>query len=111
MSTNYYAIIAIGKEFDSKSEVIDFLEEHNILDDENRDQIEDIGLVEWLDCNDKNVYGQLLNYYSGDYYYVGYPLSTSNPDAFKESFDKARIDWEHKFPHVDPDMIKTVQVC
>lgn len=110
MGVDYNAVVGIGKEFYDKSEVVDFLEQYNVLDDEDRDQIDADGLSEWLYNNEK-VDGRLLNYYSGDYYFVGYELSCSSPEAFKESFDDGMKRWAKLFVGIAPDVIKTVQVC
>lgn len=109
MGISYSAVIGIGKEFSDSYEAESFLEQHNILTDDDREVIEEDGLSEWLYSN-KKVEGRLLNYYSGDYYFVGYELSCSDPESFRKSFEEGMENWDKYFPDVAPDVIKTVQV-
>jgi hypothetical protein len=110
MGVDYNAVIGIGKEFYDKYEAIDFLESHNVLTDEDRNEIEEDGFSEWL-YNNTKVEGRLLNYYSGDYYFVGYELSCGDPESFRKSFEEGMENWDSYFPDVAPEVIKTVQVC
>jgi hypothetical protein len=109
MGVDYRAVVGIGKEFEDKYEVLSFLEQHNVLDDEDRDAIDEDGIEEWG-------YGQnkvgvvCLNCYSGNYYFVGYELSCADPESFRKSFDDGMNNWDKFFPNDAPDMIKTVRV-
>jgi len=109
MGVSYSAIVGIGKEFDDKHDAEAFLEKHNVLSDEDRERIEEDGLSEWLYDNEK-VEGRMLDCYRGDYFFVGYELNCSNPEAFKASFDNGMELWKEYFKDVEPDMIKTVRV-
>lgn len=106
MGVDYRAVIGIGKEFECKSEIVDFLEAHNVLADEDREGIEEHGIEEGQD----KVEVVCLDCYSGNYYFVGYELSCSDPESFRKSFDYGMECWKSYFPSLAPDMIKTVKV-
>lgn len=109
MGVDYRAVIGIGKEFESKSEIVDFLESHNVLDDEDWEQIDEDGVEEW-GCGHNKVEVVCLDCYRGSYYFVGYELSCADPESFRKSFEDAQENWDKWFPNVEPDMIKTVKV-
>lgn len=109
MGVDYRAVIGIGKEFESTSEVVDFLEQHSLLTDEDQEVIEDEGVEEWGYSSGK-VEVVCLNCYSGNYYFVGYELSCRDPESFRKSFEEGMENWDKLFPNEAPDMIKTVRV-
>ena len=107
MGVDYQAIIAIGKEFDERGDAEEFLIENGIATEE---EVEDCGgIYEFLESSGI-VGGDCLNYYSGDYCYIGYDLSTSDPESFQKSFDEGMESWNKWFPGITPDIIKTVKV-
>lgn len=111
MGIDYNAVLAIGKEFNDRSEAQEFLEGSGVLSEDDLDDIENgDGLGEWLYNNDK-VGGGILNYYSScTPYYIGYDISVRDPEAFQKSFDDAMTQWNQLFPSVAPDVIHTVRV-
>ena len=110
MGVDYTPVLAIGMTFDGSCGAQEFLENNGLLTEDDLDEIENgDGLSEWLYNNDK-VGGGLLNYYSGDYYYIGYDIYVRDPEAFQKSFDDAMTQWNSYFPSVEPEVIHTVKV-
>lgn len=109
MGVDYRAVVGIGKTFYDRYAATEFLEQYNVLDDEDRGRIEEDGLVEWL-CDNSKVEGCLLDYYRCDYFFVGYELVCTSPESFRKSFEEGMDKWSKHFPDVDADVIKTVQI-
>lgn len=105
MGTVYKAVLAVGKEFNEKSEGLDFILSHMSLSDQEVEDWEN-DFWEMLDAFG----GECLNCYSGDYGFVGFTVSVRDPEAFQKSFDSAMDEWNKHFPSVAPDIIHTVKV-
>ncbi len=109
MGVDYRAVVGVGKEFNDKWEAQSFLEQHEILTKDDLEEIEEDGLEEWS-YKDNKIEVVCLDAYSGDYYFVGYELSCSDPESFRKSFEDATEQWDKLFPNLAPDVVKTVKV-
>ena len=109
MGVDYAAVIAVGKTFDDKGELLDFVRQHYHISEEEEDEIEEDGYTEWL-YSHPILDGEMLDCYRGDYCYLGYSISCSSPEAFKQSFEDGMEQWKSVFPNVEPDVIRTVKV-
>ena len=109
MGVDYRAVVGIGKEFENTYEILEFLEANNVLDDEDREAIEEDGVEEWGYGQNK-VEVVCLDCYSGNYYFMGYELSCTDPESFRKSFEDGMSNWDKYFPNDEATMIKTVRV-
>ena len=109
MGVYYAAVIAIGKTFNDKGELLDFIRQHRGLTEADEEEIDEEGYTEWL-YNHPQLDGERLDYYNGDYCYLGYSISCSSPEAFKQSFEEGMEQWNKMFPAIKPDVIRTVKI-
>lgn len=104
MGTYYSPILAVGFVKDV-CDMESFIEKYF-----NKSEFEDTWDVsDWLDYNEV-VGGGCLNYYSGDEFWIGYRLDCSNPEKFKESFDKAVEKWQNISKDLKPEIVLEVRV-
>jgi hypothetical protein len=109
MGVNYRAILAVGKEFDSKQEAFDFLDSHKLMSAEDIEYYEDDGSLE--ECLPCNMDGGCLNYYSGYGFYVGYRIRCNDPESFRKDFEEGLSNWGKAFGgDVPAEVIHFVQV-
>lgn len=110
MGVDYRAVIAVGVILDGKEEIRSFLEKNGYeFTDEDEEYIDEDGFWSWL-CEHEYIGGNCLNFYTGDYGYVGYDISCASPDAFKASYESAMEMWKKHFPNEEATIIKTVMV-
>lgn len=110
MSVDYTPILAIGLEFDCKSEVRDFLLKHGIISEDDEEQIEYDGITEFMYNHDSKLDVECLNLYTGDYYFVGFRVYVRNVSSFAENVAEAISAWGKLFPTVPAELIHTVKV-
>lgn len=110
MSVDYTAVLAIGKQFEDKSEAVCFLEQHLKLSDEDMEMVDEEGLDEWAYEKYPQLDIECLNLYSGDYYYVGIKLSPREYRDFTRQVEEVIETWEATFPGIEPEFIHTVKV-
>ena len=106
MGVEYTAVLAIGKEFTSEEDAVDFLRERGHLADVKTEQIEDDGLDEHLP------YGlvfQNLDLYSDGCYFLGIRLYADSAVTLRNFLDTAIDTWDSHFPGFPADVINTVR--
>lgn len=107
MSVDYTAILAIGKEFDERSEAELFIVNNKLATEEEIEEAD--GLSEWLYNHDK-LDGDCLNHYSGNGFYVGFDISCRDPESFAKSFAEGMDKWNALFPNSPAEVVHTVCV-
>lgn len=111
MGVDYSAVLFVGQVFEDREEAVEFLKESGFLLEQEYERIE-----EGEDCledvlyDKKNLQGFCLNAYTGYGFIIGYSLSCSDPEAFKESFDKGVTSWNETFPSSPCKVIREVHV-
>lgn len=112
MGVDYIAVLAIGKEFESEDEIQDFLDDNNFeFSDHAKIYIEENSLYEFFeDRCDGGIVVELLDYYNGNHYYLGFPLSVHNVERFSEDVFEAIHKWDALFPNNPAEIIHTVKV-
>lgn len=113
MGVDYTAILAIGKEFDELSEVVEFLEENNVLSEANLKVLEEEGdgyIIEVLYDEVGMPECSCLNCYSGYGYYLGYNISCRSVEEFEKTLNAGLRMWAEKFPNEPAEIIHTVRV-
>ena len=113
MGVDYKAVLVVGQEFESASEVVDFLRERLALSEEDEQEIEDRGngVIQDLFCGgNEELYCTCLNAYSGYGWVVGYQLNVRDALAFAANTELAFLRWDTKFPGTVPDVIHAVKV-
>lgn len=104
MGTYYSPILAVGFVKDV-CDMESFIEKYF-----NKNEFEDTWDVsDWLEYNDV-VEGGCLDCYSGDEFWIGYRLDCSNPEKFKETFDKAMEKWQNISKDLQPEIVLEVRV-
>lgn len=112
MGVDYRAVLVVGKRFDGVGEVVDFLNQHNILTEEERQEIEECGggiIQDMFYGSGGELTCECLNAYSGDDYVLGYKLDVRNAQAFAMNTDLSIAKWESKFG-TEPDVIHAVKI-
>ena len=107
MGVSYTPILGIGKEFDDEEDVIDFLQKHDLLSEDA--DLED-GVSEVMYHHSSGVNVELLNYYSGCGYFVGFPFYVRNINGIQDTLEKAVNKWHEVFPDEDCSVVHTVRV-
>jgi len=113
MGVDYNPVFAIGKEFETVSECVEFLNEHGVLTEEQQHELEEEGdsyITEIAGPGDLELDVENLNAYSGYGYYVGISLNPRNISALSDSVAEALNLWARKFPNVEADIIHTVRI-
>ena len=109
MGVDYTAILAIGKEFDERSEAEYFLIDNKIVTEEELEEAEGIG--EWLWSQNKfKLDGGYLNHYSGNGFYIGFDISCRSPEIFAKDFSEGMEEWDKLFPNTPAEVVHTVCV-
>ncbi len=110
MGVDYTPILGIGLEFDSRSEVVEFLEEQGIISEEDSEEIEEDGITEFMSSHSSNLDVDCLNYYSGGYYWVGFKVYPRKLKGLVDSIVQAENNWKALFPNVEAGVVYTVRV-
>lgn len=110
MGVDYTPILGIGLEFDGRLEVTEFLAKHRIIFDKDSEEIEEDGIIEFMSNHSSRLDVDCLNYYTGDYYWVGFRVYPRNLETLPDEIHSAGYKWEQLFPSVKPDVVYTVQV-
>lgn len=105
MGTSYTAVLAVGKEFESKRELREFLDEHGKLENYSEEELDDI-----TECVPNSMQADCLDLYTGYGYYIGRRISSAGPVDFKRDFDLGMANWEKEFPGVPASIIHTVRI-
>lgn len=92
MSTEYRAVLAVGKSFVDIPFAIQFLKDQQIINEENVQSIEDNGLQDSLD--ELGLEGGILDYWSGEGFWIGFELDTQNLDL---SYYDGKLKWSRLF--------------
>ena len=104
VGTYYSPILAVGFVKDI-CDMESFIEKYFYSNEHQ----EEMDVSDWLEYNDL-VDGGCLNCYSGDEFWIGYRLDCSNPEKFKESFDKAIEKWQNISKDLQPEIFLEVRV-
>lgn len=111
MGVDYSAVLLVGQVFEEQEEATEFLKENGFLSEEEYERITDgEDYLEDVLFDKKNLTGFCLNAYSGYGFVVGYNLNSSNPEVFRESFDKGVATWNETFPNTPCEVISEVHV-
>lgn len=110
------AVLAIGKDFDYKEDMFEFLKTHKLITAEqlkllNNSEDWECDLYDFINITLALPDFQCLNYYSDEEYYVGYKLSVhniiANPEKFAQDVNKATENWKALFSS-NPSVIHRV---
>jgi len=110
MGVDYTPILGIGLEFDGRLEVIEFLAKHRIIFDKDSEEIEEDGIIEFMSGHSSKLDVDCLNYYSGDYYWVGFRVYPHKLEGLADSIVQAESNWKALFPNVEAGVVYTVQI-
>jgi hypothetical protein len=110
MGVDYTPILGIGLEFDSRSEIREFLEDQGVISEKDHEEISEDGIIEFMSGHSSKLDVDCLNYYTGDYYWVGFKVYPRNLETLPDEIQSAGYKWEQLFPSVKPDVVYTVQV-
>ena len=91
MGVDYRAVLGIGVLFDDTCEVKDFVEDHKILSEEEREYVDDNGITEY--SHESGIEVVCLDCYRDGGYFVGYELNPRIPDMFADEVKAAISDW------------------
>lgn len=112
MGVDYKAILIVGKRFDEIGEVVDFLNGHNVLTEEEKQEIEECGdgiILDMFYGSGDELLCECLNAYSGDDYVLGYNLDVRDAAAFAVNTQLSIAKWESWFG-TEPDVIHAVKI-
>lgn len=110
------AVLAIGKDFDYKEDMFEFLKTHKLITAEQLKLLNDsedweCDLYEFIDTTIALPDFECLNYYTDEEYYVGYKLSVhniiTNPEKFAKDVSAATDKWKALFSS-EPSVIHRV---
>ncbi len=110
MGVDYTPILGIGLEFDSRCEVVEFLEEQGIISEKDHEEISEDGIIEFMSGHSSKLNVDCLNYYSGDYYWVGFGVYPHKLEGLADSIVQAENSWKALFPNVEAGVVYTVQI-
>lgn len=109
MSTRAHPIVFIGITFESPDEVLEYLNNHNIIDNLTlvyyKDMIneEEINLEYELELSHLNGFPNLemIDYSTNEGYFLGYKLDVeklnTDPNGFLQDIQTAKINWKKYF--------------
>lgn len=107
MGVDYSVAIGVGKQFESKSETIAFIEEHlSLTEEEYEDMDSDLGSFTY-----KSVQVDCLDCYSGNSWFVGVPfIQRGTPEGFLNDVIDSIQGWKEVFPNVEAELVCEVSV-
>lgn len=94
MSREHESILVVGRYFDNESDAVNFLMAAGVLTQADFDVINFDGLEENLP---RGMSGGCLNLFTGEGYYIGYKISTSDPESFRKDFEDGMEKWDALF--------------
>lgn len=100
MSVESQAFLGIGKLFNKQSELIEFLESHNILGMYDIGNFEDG--PEYFMRKNRNLHCECLNAFTGNNWFIGYKLQKTIIALYE--IDNAVQSWNTKF-NITPELI------
>jgi hypothetical protein len=110
MGVSYSAVLAVGREFDEKYDVEQFVREYLTLSDEDEAYIDDEGISEFLYSKKDWPTCECLDLYHGDPYYIGFKLNPRDTERFAENVADAIEKWNKMFPNHPAEIIHTVRI-
>ena len=110
MGVDYTPVLAVGLGFNDISEVMEFLKQNIELSEDDIFDIDEDGIEEWVYSKDFEFTVECLNYYTGDYYYVGVKLNPTSYSDLQKQIEDAFKSWNERFPNVSPNIVHTVKV-
>lgn len=107
MGVDHSVGLGVGKQFDSKSEAIDFIEEHlSLTEEEYEDMESDLGSFTY-----KQVQVDCMDCYSGNSWFVGVPfIQYGTPEEFLDDVTASIAGWKEVFPNVEAEIVCEVSV-
>lgn len=111
MGIDYNALLYVGKKFDDVSEATDFIKKANFLSETDKEELEEIGLPEFLDTY-PHLGGESIDSYNGYGFIIGYDLSSYvyEPETYLAAYKESVRDWYELFKDVKPEIIHEVKV-
>jgi hypothetical protein len=114
MGVDHSTIFGIGKLFENSHKAEEYFREKYKLTEEQEEELDKIGLEEFLSCagpgEDDLPFGETINCYSGDGFWIGYSLNTYDEIVdLKLSIEYGESQWRKVFGD-EPEIIDQVRV-
>jgi hypothetical protein len=103
MGVDYNAFLGIGKRFDNKEDVKEFLKKHAFLNDDHIAHVFDGGALD-------GVIAECLDCYSGEDWFVGFEVGGEHPDTLINNVVEVHERWDAMFKDVAPRVIHAVKI-
>lgn len=103
MSVDYDPFIGIGKRFNSKDDVREFLKKHALLNDGQLEHLIEGNTLDGLSAI-------CLDCYSGEDWFVGFEFYGDQPDTLINNVVEAHERWKAMFKDIEPRVIHAVKI-